>query len=95
MLQACEESLRRELLEARVAPLRLAAQQAARAMLQSAEASFRHVALPVHMLASTLLLCATGSPCVILDAVTRAQQGTVSSNHQCVPPDTPSSGRCC
>ena len=44
--QACEESLRRELLEARVAPLRLAAQQAARAMLQAAEASFRHAACP-------------------------------------------------
>lgn len=91
-LQACEESLRRELLEARVAPLRLAAQQAARAMSQSAEASFRHAALPVHMLASTLLLCATGSPCVTFDAVTRAQQGTASLNHE---PATPSSGRCC
>jgi len=44
--QACEEDARRELLEARLAPLRLAAKQEARAALQSAEAGFRRARAP-------------------------------------------------
>ena len=43
--QACEEGLRRELLEARLAPLQKAAEQEARVALQTAQAGFRRAAL--------------------------------------------------